>query len=105
MERQTKSRIFLPTVIQGGDKTTVTKSVFDELPDSAFLREAQLVRSPKRPGYPAPLPFSAPTLWRMVKAGKFPAPMKLSERVTGWRVSEVRAWLLAQGASSVRVLS
>ena len=34
-------------------------SVFDNLPDSAFIRESQLVQSPKRPGNPAPLPFSA----------------------------------------------
>lgn len=69
---------------------------FDTLPDSAFIREAQLVRSPKRPGAPAPLPFSAPTLWRKVKAGTFPKPVKLSERVTAWNVGTVRAWLAAQ---------
>ncbi len=68
-------------------------SSFDDLPDSAFIREAQLVQSPKRPEIPAPLPFSAPTLWRKVKAGTFPAPVKLSDRVTAWRVSDVRKWL------------
>lgn len=69
---------------------------FDQLPDSAFIREAQLVRSAKRPEVPAPLPFSAPTLWRKVAAGTFPKPHKLSERVTAWRVADVRAWLSAQ---------
>ena len=69
---------------------------FDALPDSAFIREAQLVQSPKRPGSPAPLPFSAPTLWRKVAAGTFPKPAKLSERVTAWRVGDVRAWMAAQ---------
>jgi len=43
------------------------QSVFDQLPDSAYIRESQLVQSPKRPNSTAPLPFSAPTLWRMVK--------------------------------------
>jgi len=71
-------------------------SVFDALPDSAFVREAHLVPSPKRPEYPAPLPFSAPTLWRMVKSGKFPKPTKLSPRVTAWQVGQVRAWMAAQ---------
>ena len=53
-------------------KATIHTSVFDALPDSAWLREAQLVRSPKSPDSAiAPLPFSAPTLWRMVKLGKF----------------------------------
>lgn len=69
---------------------------FDELPNSAFIRESQLVQSPRHPGRPAPLPFSAPTLWRKVKAGTFPKPIKLSERVTCWRVSEVRAWMAAK---------
>jgi len=69
---------------------------FDVLPDSAYIRESQLVQSPKRPGRPAPLPFSAPTLWRKVKAGTFPKPIKLSERVTAWNVGTVRAWITAQ---------
>jgi predicted DNA-binding transcriptional regulator AlpA len=67
--------------------------VFDELPDSAFIRESQLVLDPKRPQYPAPLPFSAATLWRKVAAGTFPRPVKLSTRVTAWRVAEVRGFL------------
>jgi len=70
-------------------------SVFDALPNSAYVREAQLVQSPIRPDSTAPLPFSAPTLWRMVNAGTFPKPIKLSERVTAWNVGAVRAWLLA----------
>jgi predicted DNA-binding transcriptional regulator AlpA len=74
----------------------IHQSVFDAYPDSAFVRESQLVRSPKRPAHPAPLPFSAPTLWRKVAAGTFPKPIKLSERVTCWKVSEVRAWMTAQ---------
>jgi len=68
---------------------------FDQLPDSAYIRESQLVQSSKRPGQPAPLPFSAPTLWRKVKDGTFPKPVHLSTRVTAWKVGEVRAWLIA----------
>lgn len=83
---------------QAATTSTTTPSVFDYLPDSALLREADLVRSPKRPHATAPLPFSAPTLWRKVKAGSFPAPIKLSERVTAWKVGEVRAWIEAQAA-------
>ena len=79
-------------------KATIHQSVFDALPDSAFVREAQLVQSPKRPGSTAPLPFSAPTLWRMTKDknNAFPAPVKLSARVTAWNVGEIRIWLAAQ---------
>lgn len=78
-------------------KTTIVQSVFDALPDNAWLRESQLVRSPKSPESAiAPLPFSAPTLWRMVKMGKFPKPTKLSPRVTAWQAGEIRAWMAAQ---------
>jgi prophage regulatory protein len=80
-------------------KASINHSIFDALPDSAFIRESQLVQSPKRPDIPAPLPFSAPTLWRKVAAGTFPKPIKLSDRVTCWKVSEVRAWMTAQAAA------
>jgi len=80
-------------------KASINHSIFDALPDSAFIRESQLVQSPKRPDAPAPLPFSAPTLWRKVKAGTFPKPIKLSERVTAWNVGTVRAWMTAQAAA------
>lgn len=76
--------------------TAPTIPSFDTLPDSAYIREAQLVQSPKHPDRPAPLPFSAPTLWRKVKAGTFVAPYRLSARVTAWKVGEVRAWMAAQ---------
>jgi prophage regulatory protein len=80
-------------------KAIIHQSFFDALPDSAFIRESQLVQSPKRPETPAPLPFSAPTLWRKVKAGTFPKPHKLSERVTAWNVGTVRAWMTEQASA------
>jgi prophage regulatory protein len=80
-------------------KASINHSVFDQLPDSGYVRESQLVQSPKRPATPAPLPFSAPTLWRKVKAGTFPKPIKLAERVTAWNVGSVRAWMAAQIAA------
>jgi predicted DNA-binding transcriptional regulator AlpA len=39
------------------------------------------------------VPFSHATLWRRVKEKTFPAPIKLSERVTVWRLEEVHAWM------------
>ncbi len=33
---------------------------------------------------------SPATAWRWVKAGKIPAPVKLSDRVTAWRVGDLR---------------
>lgn len=85
------------------------------LPDTGYVRVLHLTgqkpvtpeqakaniaagRSPvrPRPGQPAIVPFSEPTLWRLVKKGEFPAPVKLSERVTAWRVEDVRAWMRAR---------
>ena len=80
-------------------KTTVQPSVFDALPDSAFIRESQLVQSPKHPDRPTLLPFSGATLWRKVKAGTFPAPIKLGVKITAFKVGEVRAWLNAQSVA------
>ena len=75
----------------------INPSVFDALPDSALLREAQLVPSPKRPNATPILPFSASTLWRKVRDGSYPAPLKLSAGVTAFRVGDVRQWLNACG--------
>ena len=84
-------------------KLTANIPSFDTLPDSAFIRESQLVQSPKRPNTPAPLPFSAPTLWRLVKSRNFPAPVKLSQRVTAWQVGSVRTWIKAHMAAAPAV--
>lgn len=56
-----------------------------ELPKAGFVRQAQLI--------PAVLPFSGTTLWRKVNDGTFPAPVKLSPRVTAWPVDAVREYL------------
>lgn len=56
-----------------------------DLPATGYVRQSQLI--------PDIIPFSAATLWRNVKAGTFPAPVKLSDRVTAWRVEDVRAWM------------
>lgn len=42
------------------------------------------------------LGFSAPTLWRKVKAGTFPQPVKLGEKMTAWRLEEVQEWMEAR---------
>lgn len=69
-----------------------------DLPATGFVRLSQLVLDSRKPGKGAPLPFSKATLWRMVNAGKFPAPVKLSERITAWRVEEVREWIATHAA-------
>ena len=68
-------------------------NTFDTLPATGYVRQAQLI--------PAPVPFSSATLWRKCKSGDFPKPVKLSERVTAWKVEDVRQWLAAQAAKGV----
>lgn len=62
---------------------------FNDLPNSALLRERQILPI---------LPWSAPTLWRRVKTGDFPQPIRLEGRITCWRWGDVREWLDAQAA-------
>ncbi|MCG9078201.1 helix-turn-helix transcriptional regulator [Laribacter hongkongensis] len=66
------------------------------LPQTGFVRQSTLVGD-RRTGTPGILPFSASTLWRRVRNGTFPAPLRLSERVTAWRAEDVRAWIESAG--------
>lgn len=43
---------------------------------------------------------SAATLYRWIKAGKFPPPIRLGERIRGWPSDTVQAWLNARDAQS-----
>ena len=45
---------------------------------------------------------SRTTIWRQVKAGTFPSPIRLSARSVGWRENEVDEWLDAQPAITER---
>lgn len=96
IHRKTPVAASLPT------QKAINIALFDVLADSAYIRESQLVTSSDKPDLPVPLPFSAQTLWRKVKARDFPQPIKLSERVTAWRVGDVRAWLAQRTAESAR---
>jgi len=69
----------------GAPRKPITKD-FNDMPDEALIRLAMLLALNL-------LPFSASTLWRKVRRGAFPAPIKVSPNVTAWRVRNVRAWL------------
>lgn len=38
-------------------------------------------------------PVSRTTRWRMIKAGQFPSPVRISRGRVAWRESEVVRWL------------
>ena len=77
-------------------KKQTTHCSFDSLPDSALVLTKQLVCRGEERDAAAPLPFTASTLRRLVKEGKFPAPARLSKRIHAWQAGTVRRWLAQQ---------
>ena len=61
---------------------------FDELADSAFVRIWQIT--------PDVLPLSQATLYRKVKDGSFPKPVRLTDSVVAWKVGDLREWMAAR---------
>jgi prophage regulatory protein len=55
-----------------------------------YIRLKQLATQPGKPGY---LPLSASTIWRLVKSGGFPQPVKLGASITAWKCADVEQWL------------
>ena len=63
---------------------------FNDLPDAAMIQIRPLV------GYIV-LPYSATTIWRLCRIGKFPHPLKVTSGITAWRVGDIRMYLEAIG--------
>jgi predicted DNA-binding transcriptional regulator AlpA len=55
-----------------------------------FLRVADICRL---------LRISKPTFWRLRRTAAFPKPTQLTDRVIGWRKSEVELWLLERSVA------
>ncbi len=56
-------------------------------PSTGFSRQRDILNR---------FPFSAATLWRMVRRGDFPQPLKLSPGVTAWCNSDIETWVSAR---------
>lgn len=65
--------------------SATSRSPLEALPDDSFIRQKPLIAT-------GLAPFSATTLWRKVQAGTFPKPIKLSDQITAWRVSDIKEW-------------
>lgn len=63
-------------------KENENKSIYETL--AAYLRMKDLL---------VYLSLSESTIWRKVRDGSFPKPVKLSEAVTAWKTSDIRAWM------------
>lgn len=53
-----------------------------------------------RPASKGLIGVSDKTIWQWVKKGQFPAPLKLSDGVTVWRMSEVLKWINSQATTT-----
>jgi prophage regulatory protein len=70
------------------------------LPETGFLRLRQIMGDPKSDPPIAPIiPVKKSCWWGGVKSGRFPKPVKLGQRVTVWRVEDIRS-LIAQASLS-----
>lgn len=85
-----------------------------QLPETGFLRLSQIIgteevseqqaaenrkqgKGPKHPraAIPPIVPVKKTCWWDGVKSGRFPKPVKLGQRVTAWRVEDIRKFINA----------
>lgn len=62
-------------------KTTDLTGDFDSKPDAALVDDKTVA---------ALLCVHRNSVWRLARAGKLPAPVKVSEQTTRWRVGDLR---------------
>jgi predicted DNA-binding transcriptional regulator AlpA len=58
-----------------------------------YIRVSELATTATKAGR---LPVSAATIWRWVREGKFPKPIKLGASVTVWDIEEVDQFVAAR---------
>ena len=66
--------------------------------ETGFLRLSQILGNPKsNPPTPPIIPISKSSWWQGVSSGRYPAPIKLSPKVTVWRVEDIREMIARLG--------
>ena len=73
-----------------------TMAISSSLPEAGFLRLKQIIGD-KKTGTPGVLPIGRTSFLNGVKTGKFPRPVKLSERTVGWRAEDIRRLIASIG--------
>lgn len=69
---------------------------FDDLPDNGLLRPKDLFTH-------RIVPFAQSTLWRKIREGNFPAPIRVSDAISAFRVGSIREWLADPAAYSAGI--
>ena len=59
-------------------------TIRNDLPQTGFLRLPAII-APN-----GPIPVSKSTWWAGIKTGRYPKPVKLSTRISAWRVEDIR---------------
>ena len=64
-------------------KTKHQKSI---LPDTGFIRLTEVLEF---------IPVSKSTWWAGVKSGRFPKPVRISDRITCWRAKDIKEFIVS----------
>lgn len=71
----------------------MSEFIKNSLPETGLVRLNQIIGNRKQGIWPPVIPVSKSCWWEGVKTGRYPAAIKLSDRVTCWRAEEIRAFL------------
>lgn len=69
------------------------------VPITGFLREHQIIGNRRFPTTQPLVPIDHSTLWRWVRNGYFPKPIKLGPHTTAWSVQAVMDWIKSKGGA------
>ncbi len=73
------------------------------LPSNGFLRLSQIIGNLKaNPPIVPIIPVCKSTWWEGVRTGKFPKSIKLSERITVWKVEDIRALIESEFSYTIK---
>ena len=96
-----------PEPIQGNNMQTNASCVLASvLPETGFLRISDIVgrkTTKKTPEIRGVYPVSRSTWWAGVRSGRYPQPVRISERCSAWRVEDIRK--LIESATSAKAAS
>jgi prophage regulatory protein len=65
---------------------------------ACYLRIWQIIGDKKK-GIQPIIPISKSSWWEGIKTGRYPAPVKLSPRVTAWKAQDIRALVDGMGGA------
>lgn len=74
----------------------ISKGTGNSLPETGLVRLSQILGN-KEKGIPPIVPVSKSGWWAGVKTGRYPQPVKLSAKITCWRVEDIRALIARAG--------